>query len=161
MFTSVFLNQRLSTIIGADQILVINDGRIAERGRWVFLAPPCSTSLLFVIELLKTNSVSLQTWWAAPEGRPVRRHVDEAAAGAGLWLLWHRSQRPQVWETAAAVHVLTPRRPLNVNFKKCMNHFKASNRGERYLFFRIYHVRWWQKEIPTCGWAFLGQILWF
>lgn len=29
----VFVYKRLSTIIGADQILVINEGRIAERGQ--------------------------------------------------------------------------------------------------------------------------------
>lgn len=29
----LFVYKRLSTIIGADQILVINEGRIAERGR--------------------------------------------------------------------------------------------------------------------------------
>ena len=41
--------------------------------------------------------------------------MDEPAAGPGLRLLLrHRSQRPQVGENAAAVHLCRPPRSLNV-----------------------------------------------
>lgn len=94
--------------------------RTVSLSYWPVVLKDIMITVLLFTQYLHSTSPSdslfpIQAWRIATQGRPVCRHVDEATAGPWLrFLIRHRSQRSQVWETAATVNIFRPPRPLNV-----------------------------------------------